>query len=77
MSAQSLHHVCLFVALWTVSRWDPLSTGLSRQEHWSGWLCPPPGDLPDPGPEPKAPAAPASQVDYVLLSHQGNPEKYF
>jgi len=25
---------------------------LSRQEYWSGLLCPPPGDLPDPGIEP-------------------------
>ena len=23
--------------------------GFSRQEYWSGLLCPPPGDLPDPG----------------------------
>ena len=27
----------------------PLSMGFSRQEHWSGLLCPPPGDLPDTG----------------------------
>ena len=26
--------------------------GFSRQEYWSGLLCPPPGDLPDPGIEP-------------------------
>ena len=26
----------------------PLSVGFSRQEHWSGLSCPPPGDLPDP-----------------------------
>ena len=25
------------------------SMGFSRQEYWSGLLCPPPGDLPDPG----------------------------
>ena len=30
----------------------PLSMGLSRQEHWSGMPCPPPGDLPNPGIEP-------------------------
>ena len=30
----------------------PLSVGFSRQEYWSGLLCPPPGDLPDPGIEP-------------------------
>ena len=26
--------------------------GFSRQEHWSGLLCPPPGALPNPGTEP-------------------------
>ena len=26
--------------------------GFSRQEYWSGLLCPPPGDVPDPGIEP-------------------------
>ena len=34
--------------------------GFSRQEYWSGLLCPPPGDLPDPGIEP---VSPALQVD--------------
>ena len=29
-----------------------LSMGFSRQEYWSGLLCPPPGALPDPGIEP-------------------------
>ena len=26
--------------------------GLFRQEYWSGWPCPAPGDLPNPGIEP-------------------------
>ena len=30
--------------------------GFSRQEYWSGWLCPSPGDLPNPGTEPMSPA---------------------
>ena len=29
--------------------------GFSRQEHWSGWPCPPPGDLPHPGIKPRPP----------------------
>ena len=33
--------------------------GLSRQEYWSGLLCPPPGDLPDSGIEPKSLSSPA------------------
>ena len=37
---------------WTVARQTPLSTGFSRQEHWSGLPFPPPGDLPDPRIEP-------------------------
>ena len=30
----------------------PLSMGFSRQKHWSGLPCTPPGDLHDPGIEP-------------------------
>ena len=41
--------VRLFVTLWTVARQAPLFIGISRQEYWSGFACPPPGDLPDPG----------------------------
>ena len=33
----------------TVAHQAPLSMGFSRQEYWSGWPCPPPGDLPNPG----------------------------
>ena len=43
----------------TVARQAPLSTGFSRQEHWSGLLCPPPGDLPDPGIKHTSPMSPA------------------
>ena len=41
--------VWLFVTLWTIAHQIPWSMGFSRQEYWSGLLCPPPGDLPDPG----------------------------
>ena len=37
----------------------PLFMGFSRQEYWSGLPCPPPGDLPDPGTEPRSPTSPA------------------
>ena len=36
----------------TAARQAPLSMGVSRQEHWGGLTCPPPGDLPDPGIKP-------------------------
>ena len=42
------------------SRQAPLSMGFSRQEHWSGLLVPPTGDLPDPGIEPESLMPPAS-----------------
>ena len=32
---------------WTVALQVPLSIGFSRQGHWNGLSCPPPGDLPD------------------------------
>ena len=51
--AQSLlnhfSRVQLFVTPWTVAHQTPLSMEFSRQEYWSGWPFPPPGDLPDPG----------------------------
>ena len=53
-----------FATPWTVARQAPLSMGFSRQEHWSGLLCPPPGDLPDPGMEPESPEL----ADSLLLS---------
>ena len=46
-------HLPLFAAPLTVARQAPLSMGFSRQEYWSGWPFPSPGDLPDPGIEPK------------------------
>ena len=40
---------------WTVALQAPLSMGFSRQEYWSGLPFPSPGDLPDPGIEPRSP----------------------
>ena len=40
---------------WTVVRQDPLSMGFSRQEYWCGLPFPSPGDLPNPGFEPRSP----------------------
>ena len=42
-------HIHLFAILWTIARQAPLSMELSRQEYWSGFPCPPLGDLPKPG----------------------------
>ena len=45
--------------------------GLSRQVYWSVLLCPPPGDLPDPGIKPTSPTL---RADSLLLSQQGSPK---
>ena len=42
--------------------------GFSRQEYWSGLPCPPPGDLPNPGIEPRFSAL---QVDSLPSEPQG------
>ena len=39
---------------WTVAYKSPLSMEFSRQEYWSGLPFPSPGDLPDPGIEPRS-----------------------
>ena len=41
---------------WTIACQAPLSMGFSRQIYWSGLPFPSPGDLPDPGIEPRSPA---------------------
>ena len=51
--------VQLFVTLWTEAHQAPLSMGSSRQEYWRGRLCPPPGDLPNPGIKPTSLMFPA------------------
>ena len=44
-----MHATSLFVTPWAAVCRAPLSMGFSRQEYWSGLLCPPLGDLPDLG----------------------------
>ena len=51
-----LSRVRLFATQWTVAYQAPPSMGFSRQECWSGLPFPSPGDLPDPGIEPRSPA---------------------
>ena len=56
----------------TVARQAPLSMGFSRKEHWSGLLCPPARDLPDPGIE----HSPLHwQVGSLPLEPLGNPQE--
>ena len=48
-----------------------LPWGFSRQEHWSGWPCPSPGDLPNPGIKSRSPAL---QADSLSAEPQGKPK---
>ena len=57
-----LSRVRLFATPWTVAHQAPLSIGFSRQEHWSVLPFPSPGDLPDPGIEPRSPALQADAL---------------
>ena len=60
---------------WTVACQAPLSMGLSRQEYWSELpVFPSPGDLPDPGIEPRSPAW---QEGSYRLSYKRNPCLYY
>ena len=62
------NHVQLFVTPWTVTRKTPLSMAFSRQEYWDGFLCPPPGNLPDPCMEPTSLMSPARAGGFFTTS---------
>ena len=66
-------HIQLFVTLWSVALWAPLSIGFSRQEYLSRLPCSPPRELPDPGIEPTSPVFPALQVDSLPTKSPGKP----
>ena len=56
VKVKSLGCVRPFSTPWTIAYQAPLSMGFSRQEYWSGLPFPSPGDLPDPGIEPRSSA---------------------
>ena len=60
-------------ALWTVALQPPLSMGFSRQEYWSGLPFPSPGDLPDPGIEPRSLALQADSLSTELCGKPDQP----
>ena len=62
VKVKSLSHVQLFATPWTVAYQASPSMGFSRQEYWSGLPFPSPGDLPDPGIEPRSPALEADAL---------------
>ena len=73
-AVQSLSCVWLFATPWTVALQAPLSVEFSRQEHWSGFPFPPPGDLTDPGIEPESLLSPALAGGFfTTIATLGNP----
>ena len=58
----------LFATPWTVACQAPLSMEFSRQEYWSEYPFPSPGDLPNPGIKPRSPAL---QADSLPSEPQG------
>ena len=70
----SCSFIQLFATPWTIGHQTPLSMGFSRQKYWSGLLCPPPGDLPDPRVES---GSPALQADSLPSEPPGKPSVQF
>ena len=67
-------HVQFFVTTWTVARQALLSMEFSGREYWSGLLCPPPGDLPNPGIEHMSLVSPTLQMNSLPLSLWRSPK---
>ena len=73
MKVKLLSRVQLFATPWTVAHQGSPSMGFSRQEYWSGLPFPSPGDLPDPGIEPRSPAL---QADALTSEPPGKPQQH-
>ena len=74
VKVKSLSCVRLFATPWTVAYQAPPFMGFSRQEYWSGLPFHSPGDLPDPGIEPRSPAF---QADASTSEPPGKPKKWY
>ena len=63
--------VWLFGTPWNLVHQASLSMEFSREEHWSQWPFPSPGNLPNPGTEPRSPTLQANSLPAEL---QGEPK---
>ena len=72
------HFSCvrLFSTLWTVTPQAPLFVGFPRQDYWSVLPFSPPGDLSDPGIEPKSLLSPVLAGGFLPLVPPGKPPGY-
>ena len=62
VKVKSLSHVGLSVITRTLAYQAPPSMGFSRQEYWSGFPFPSPGNLPNPGIKPRSPTLQADTL---------------
>ena len=69
-SFQSLSRVRLFATPWTAALHALLCMEFSRREYWSGWPCPPPGDLANLGIKSRFPTL---QAESLPSKPPGNP----
>ena len=74
VNVKLLSRVRLFATPWTVAHEASPSMGFSRQEYWSGLSFPSPGDLPNPGTEPRSPVL---QADALTSEPPGKPLKCY
>ena len=58
------------VTPWAVAPQTPPSVGFPRQKYWSGLPFPSPGDLPDPGIEPRSPMLQADSFFFFFFCRQ-------
>ena len=61
---------------WTVAYQAPPSMGFSRQECWNGLPFPSPGDLPDPGIEPRSPILQADALPSEPILKSNKMDKF-
>ena len=73
MHPQLFYCVQLFTNPWAVAYQAPLCMEFSRQEYWSGWPFPSPGNLPDPVIELMSPVSPALSGRFITTQPPGKP----
>ena len=67
--------VQLFATLWTVACQAPLLTGYSKVRKWGRLPWHFPGDLPNPGTEPKSLTSPALASRFFTTEPRGKPQR--
>ncbi|CAI9177398.1 unnamed protein product [Rangifer tarandus platyrhynchus] len=72
-----LSHVQLFCGPKDCSPPGSFVHGIFQQKYWSRLPFPSPGDLPDPGIEPRSAALQADSLPFELIIRENNNQNYF